>query len=996
VNRHVVGAVPTIGRVALSVVGGLWFAVATAQAQRPITGRVLDADGNVPVPGVAVTVTGTTLGAVTNDSGAFRINGVPTGAATLNARRIGYRPAAMLVAADQGAVTIALTQDVLQLEAQVITGQATAISSRNSANDIPVVSAEAINRVPAPTVENALQGKIPGALIEQNNGGAPGGGLQIQIRGVTSINADASPLYVIDGVVIDNETINSGENAITGAGNNTITQDSEDNSPNRIADLNPNDIESIEVLKGASASAIYGSRAGSGVVVITTKKGTPGKAKWDLSGRLGTSTLGNSLNLRNFPTLASVVAWDNTYGFPLADTTGYRGNQDFQQQLFGGGQASYEGDLSVRGTSGGTQYFASAISKYDNGIEVNTGYDKQGGRVNLTQSFSPNLTASANLYYQHSLARRGVTGNDNVGIAPYNVMSVTPQFFNMNSQNPDGSWVHNPWGFANMFADAYDVETPEEVQRFIGGGNINWRILNTEHQSLNFNALGGSDLAHQADRLYSPPYLQVEQHKALDGTVTSLSGDITYLNYNLNLVHHYTAGDYIDATTSVGLGRDRRSLSNPYQVGQGLPPGITTPSVGQVQSLFDTRNASRTMSFYGQEQFLTLSQRLTLSGGVTAQRSTNNGDINKYYAFPKFSAAYRIPQFVGFLDELKLRGAIGRSGTDPNYGIRYPDLQNLLFSLDNGLGAVRTNLTANDPNIKPETSSEIETGFDATMFKSRAQFTFTVYQKRVTNLLLQENIAPSAGIDAQWINGGQFTNRGAEISLAVTPVQLHNGLTWISTTTFARNYSVVDHLPVPGFAAGSQFGGPFGTFWVQQGKSISWVVNTNIVNAAGVPLGVGNSQPDYDMDFGNEFNFKRFHLYGLVDWRRGGTTSNLTNQYFDFGPGVGLLADTAGSIARIKGLIAGLTPWVEPATYLKVRELTLSYDLPTWLVSRLNMVQLSSARLQISGRNLFMVYKYSGLDPEVSNFGNANIARGQEVTPYPPARSVFVSLDLGF
>jgi len=281
----------------------------------------------------------------------------------------------------------------------------------------------------------------------------------------------------------------------------------------------------------------------------------------------------------------------------------------------------------------------------------------------------------------------------------------------------------------------------------------------------------------------------------------------------------------------------------------------------------------------------------------------------------------------------------------------------------------------------------------------------------------RHNIAPSAGYNAQWVNGGQFTNKGAEISLSATPVQLRNGFTWISTTSFYRNYSNVDHLPKCtdagvgtgcGFPAGPQFGGPFGTFWVQQGKSISWVVNTSALNAAGVPLGVGNSQPDYVMSFGNEFNFKRFHVYGQVDWRRGGTTSNLTNQYFDFGPGSGLLADTAGTTKRLTQLFTnglcngnpsltmGGCPWVESSTYLKVREITVSYDLPTWLVSRFSVVQLSSARLQVSGRNLFMNFKYSGLDPEVSNFGNTNLARGQEVTPYPPARSLFVSLDLGF
>ena len=189
-RSHVVGAVPRIGRTLLGVAGGLLFAASAAQAQRQVTGRVVDVEGNAPVVGVAITVGGTTLYSVSNDSGAFRLNAVPTGAVTLEVRRIGFKPRTVPLAADQGEVTVALTKDVLELEATVVTGTATSISSRNAANAVTVLNADQINQVPAPTIENALQGKVPGAIIQQNNGGAPGGGLQIQIRGVTSINSD--------------------------------------------------------------------------------------------------------------------------------------------------------------------------------------------------------------------------------------------------------------------------------------------------------------------------------------------------------------------------------------------------------------------------------------------------------------------------------------------------------------------------------------------------------------------------------------------------------------------------------------------------------------------------------------------------------------------------------------------------------------------------------------------------------------------------------------
>ncbi len=600
-NSHVVGKVPRIARAAalavLCIAGGVGLTAVMASAQdRQLTGRVVDADGNAPVPGAAVTVVGTALGTVTNDSGVFHIR-VPGAAVVINARRIGFTPRNVPVAADQADVTIGLIKDVLELEATVVTGTATTISSRNAANGVTVLNTDQITQVPAATLDDAMQGKIPGAIIQQNNGGAPGGGMQIQIRGVTSINSDASALYVVDGVPINNGHINDGANAISGANDNTITQSTQDNPPNRIADINPEDIESIEILKGASAAAQYGSRAGGGVVLITTKKGTPGKAKWDLTGKVGTFLPENFLNLRQFPTAASAEAWYNAYkATPSAPWSPslYQGNNPMQTQLFGGGEASYEGDLSVRGQSGQTQYYASLLSKYDNGLMVNTGYNKQGGRVNLTQSFSEAITGNLNMYFAHSNDRRGITGNDNIGISPYDIFSVTPGFFNQEVKTATGAYQSNPYGLGNAYQDAAYIQTPEEVSRFIGGGNVDARIFQTDRQSLHLTALAGADIAHQTDDFYAPPDIQIETNQPLPGVATSLNGDNTYLNYNVNLVHHYAGGTNFDATTSIGIGRDQRYLYNPYSVGQQLPPGIAQVTAGAVQHNYDTTVVSRT------------------------------------------------------------------------------------------------------------------------------------------------------------------------------------------------------------------------------------------------------------------------------------------------------------------------------------------------------------------------------------------------------------------
>jgi TonB-dependent starch-binding outer membrane protein SusC len=968
---------------------------AQAQEQR-IAGRVVDAGEHTPIPAATVVVPGTTIGANTTDSGAFTMH-VPASAHSFTVRRIGYLAQTVTIEPGKTEYTVALQKDVLRLEAQIVTGVATTVSTQNAANAVAAVNTQEVNEVPAPTVENAIQGQVPGAVIEQNNGGAPGGGMQIQIRGITSIFANASPLYIIDGVFVNNETIPSGMQALTLAAGG-VGPNNEDNNANRIADINPDDIESIQILKGASASAIYGSKASSGVIIITTKKGSSGKPQWQISQKVGHFETANSLDLRTFPTLASAEAWATQTGHSVSGAASvYAGPQDFQGTLFGNTQASYETDLSVGGTQGGTQYFLSALSKYDNGTLLNSGYNKQTARANVSQQFNSALSVSLNLMYANSDDRRGVTSNENNGIAPMDVMTTTPQFIDLNHENPDGSWAYNPYGLANPFADAAEVETPELVNRFIGGGNFDWRPYTTDHQSVDLKFIGGADFTTQHDQFYAPPTLQVMQliSSGLPGVAT-LQNDVTqYLNYSINAIHHWTPSPALDATTSIGFVRERRSDNAPDIVSQNLIAGLNTPTAGTVTSVFYNRDETLDQSLYAQEQVLTLNQRLALTGGVTAERTTNDGFIDRFYAYPHAAASYRIPQFVGFLDELKIRAAYGQSGTEPNYGVKYS--QDSVALINGALGQY-PGVLHGDPTIRPEQEAETELGFDATFFKSRAQFSFTVYQKQITDLLLEAFVAPSLYYNSEWFNGGGFTNQGIELQLTATPVELRNGFTWNSTTSFYRNYSNVNSSPVPPFAVGYTFEGIVGSEgYFQPGRSVSELVAPGILQANGQPLQVGDFQPSFVMSFGQELTWNRFRLYGLLDWHRGGTVINISNFCFD-GSGDWTLANQALSMKRADEFDAGsVYPYLESATFVKLRELTLSYSLP---VSAFGWtggagLHISSARLSLTGRNLLAWFPYSGLDPEVSVFGNQQVTTAQDVFEYPPSRSFFLGLDLG-
>jgi hypothetical protein len=281
------------------------------------------------------------------------------------------------------------------------------------------------------------------------------------------------------------------------------------------------------------------------------------------------------------------------------------------------------------------------------------------------------------------------------------------------------------------------------------------------------------------------------------------------------------------------------------------------------------------------------------------------------------------------------------------------------------------------------------------MFKSRAQFSAAIYQKQVSNLILQDETAPSLGYDTQWINGGMFTNQGIELQLSATPIRLANGFQWISTTSFYRNYSVVNSLPVPAFDLTNGGGGSLGTYRIQVGRSVTQIVG-NYNGPDGTPEQVGDAQPNFVMNFGNELSWGRFRAYALLEWSRGGDVGNFTDVLFDGSPGLLSPKDSALTAKRSAEALAGGTPYLEGASYAKLRELTVSYSMPAAWFHWLGNGRVHGAALTLSGRNLFIWSKYPGLDPEVNFIGNTQVQRGQDVTPYPPARSYFLSFDLTF
>jgi outer membrane receptor protein involved in Fe transport len=429
-----------------------------------------------------------------------------------------------------------------------------------------------------------------------------------------------------------------------------------------------------------------------------------------------------------------------------------------------------------------------------------------------------------------------------------------------------------------------------------------------------------------------------------------------------------------------------------------------------------SRQRTKDVGGYVQEELLLFNESLSLTGSVRGDRSSNNADDAKYYYYPKAAAAFTFPNSLAFVDQLKLRGAYGASGNEPLFGQRFTPLS--VANIEGQPNLAINGGIASDV-LRPERVTEVEGGFDATLFGSRAQLTFTAYHRNITDLLLTRTLAQSTGYISETFNGGEMSSNGQEISLQATPVQ-RGSLSWTSNTTFTRNRTKVTDLPVPEFSAGNSFGNSFGSYRIREGYSPTTVFANNgrDANGALVVEAIGESEPSFQMGFQNDIKIGRLTVGSLFDWSHGGLVVNLTRNYFD-GAGTSpdyvapsnLARNADGSLKEARpfpqcdaNCLSGeerlfwfnspnnLPVYVEDGGFLKLREVSLAYDIPTRLLGR----RVSSAQLQLSGRNLKTWTNYSGYDPEVSNFGNVAAGRNQDVTPFPPSRTFWLGLNLVF
>lgn len=977
---------------------------AFAQEQRTITGTVKEAVTNEAVPGATVIVKeDPSIAAFTEPDGSFVLTGVPAGEVTLQLSSGSHKATEIAVPADQSEVRVELA--LAQAEEIVIVGRAPQSFRQNLSNGASVVKADSLIAVPQQTVDGALQGKIAGANI-QSNSGAPGGGLQIKLRGVSTIEGRSAPLYVVDGVIVSDSSIANGINVVTGSagGSNASNQD---NPVNRIADINPNDIESIEILKGASAAALYGSKASNGVVIITTKRGRAGKPKVSVAQRLGFSQISNKLGSRTFETLDEAVA---AFGEQIGDSSmaslyGDGTKRDHEGQLTQVKLAS-ETSASLSGGTDTTKYLVSTSIKDEPGILKGTGYAKQTARMAVDQELGSRLKLSVTSNLIHSLTSRGITNNDNNGVSHYMVLAATPSFLDLRPYE-DGNFPVNPFvpSLNNPLQMVALMSDDEEVWRNITSVAANLKVWSNTNNNLSINAILGIDRYQQRNDLLFPRELHFEPiDDGLAGTAIAATAESRNLNTGVSATHSYTPDSAAwRAVTTVGTYFDETKININRIFAEGLTAGLDSVQAGASIQTTQTRQLERDQAIAVQEELLLLDERLTVLLALLADRSSVNGDPNQFFYYPKASGAYRVPtESLGLpqIELLRARFAYGETGNKPTYGVKFTNVP-VGTSID-GAPGIGVGLRAGNPDLKPERQREFEGGFDIAGFDGRGVIEFTLYQRTISDLLLNRRLAPSTGFTVQTANLGSMRNRGIELMLQVTPVR-QNDFQWLSRTIFSLNRSKILELDVPAFRTGG-FGTSLGEFYIEEGESATQIRGNYIVDEATGELGIkklGDTEPDFRMSFVNDFTFKGITLHTLLDWQKGSDVINLTRLLYDGGQvtsdyDIDPDADGNGVGARrLNAWVAGDTAqYIEDASFLKVREISLSYELPKSLIQSIGA--MDSARLSISGRNLLTFTNYSGLDPEVSNFGNQPIARNIDVAPYPPSRSFWFSIEAGF
>lgn len=1003
--------------------------VAQQGAGGTVTGTVTDAGTGQPISQARVLVAGTQVGTLTAENGRYTLRVPNTGAITLDVNRIGYEAAKVQVNVTDGAPVVAdvkLTQAAFSLAAVVttVTGQQRKVELANATTQVNV--AEKIAELPVSNMGALLSGRSSGVQVVQT--GATGTGSRVRIRGQNSFSLTNDPIIVIDGVRASGAT---GDGIGVGG-----------SGPSRLDDINPNEIETLEIIKGPSAATLYGTEAANGVIVITTKRGKAGRTAWNLSAEAGQidnvatypdlwslwGRRATAPNVSAICTLQELVGGQCVAGVVDSLSHGNVLNTPELTPIGTGNRQQY--NLQTSGGNDKVQFFVSGQTEAETGI-----YKMPDSEVTRLKEQRGVSELPSDIMRPNALQRNSFRANVNAELRPNLFLQVSSGFINSDMrlpQNEDnstglmvdalgGSWrgdLKDSQGNllrgyrAYMMGDILSMTTSQNINRFINSATAQWNPVSW----LSTRAALGSDITFRNDL-----YLAKVGEGPNEGTIRSGRITATRVETNQQTADYGATGtfqltDWLNSKTSVGMQYVRNFRTLQTSDGTGLPPGGVTVSAAATRNSTQNITDVRTLGYYVEQQ-LALRDKLFLTGGLRRDAASAFGENTRAVYYPKFGASWVISDEaffpdVDFINSLRLRGTYGASGQIPGAtdGIRNYTPGALTLSAGETPGASLNSL--GNLNLKPEYSAETEFGFDLQMFSGRTNLELTSYNKSTTDALIQREIAPSlSGLTSQYVNIGNIKNSGIEftwnqrlfdreaaaLSFAFTGSTLKNRMASLAEGVAAipsGNRATQQNRP----------GYPLFGLW-------SRTVTPNDINGDGIignkaemiysdtAIYQGSSFPTKELAFTPTLELlnKKLRITTQFDGKWGMTKFNNTKRH-QCQNGVTCqgrsdksvsLQEQANAYATVDAIYTGQ---FEKGDFVRWRELSVSYEMPT---SWANKLRTTRWNIVATGRNLGVKTDYTGVDPEASAANN-DARGGEEYFATPPLRILMLRMNFSF
>lgn len=988
--------------------------LAFAQQSGIITGRVTESGTGRPVADANVVIVGTTRGARTDADGRYRLADIPAGTAQVRALRIGYSSSVqpvVVTAAGTSNADFALSTAAVSLDRVIVTATGGEQRRVEVGNTVSNINLQDVQKASVPNGASLLQGRAPGVTVIQN-GGTTGTSARVRIRGANSINLSNEPLIIIDNVRVNN----SFNSFSIGLGGQSVS---------RLNDLDPDEIESIDILKGPAASAMYGTAAANGVIQVTTKRGRSGKAIYSVYAETG-----NIKPYDRFPAnYNSYAAGGANPSFCfLADVaTAVAGctaidslfvyNPLMQNSPFRTGHNS-RGGFQTSGGNDAAQYFVSTDINDETGVFLNNRLRSVNLRSNLNLVPFQAMRVQVNGGYLTSRASLPQNDNNNLGIVPGGLLGKARQDEPGTPGTPGAEPVSGSrlGYFLRAPSKLYAVSANQNIERFTGGLTGDYTPIKW------FQMLGtlGYDALNRFDAGLLPPNVIDNNTSNRIGNRTANRFQIFNYTANISGTATFNLGRSFVSKTSAGSQFQRENFTSNQAFGTTLVAG--TGSLAGTSTGFavdEDQIDNRTLGYFAQQQ-IEFADRVFLTGAIRGDKNSAFGKDFKFAKYPSGSLSYVISREswfpTRFFNTLKLRAAYGVSGLRPGPidALQYfnPVAVNIV-----GAEAAAINVgNLGDPNLKPEKVREGEVGFETSMFGDRLGLDFTYFNKQSKDALISRTLPSGAGTaTSQLTNIGKVSNKGIELQATLGLLRLDR-FGWDAVVNYATvNNKLLDlgkdllgndiEPIIFGLGGASQRhteGRPLGAYY-QESYTYDDANNDGIIDYTEVTIGdttyLGNPLPKRTWSISSTMTFfKNLKFNALLDAQRGfkqynstqefrcGTVANCPEIYVAGSP----LWQQARAIANISfGTAAG---YIEDASYVKLRELSLTWDVPSQFASRLGMSR--GVSLTFAGRNLKTWTDYTGLDPEI-NFTTANFSQA-EFLSQPPVKRYMARININF